>query len=56
MVWGEGWHLHGLPHVAGVAAMVFAVNPDLRGEDVKRIIVDSVVGSYGRGRLWTSQR
>ena len=35
------------PHVAGGAAMVFAVNPDLRGEDVKRIIVDSAVGSYG---------
>ena len=35
------------PHVAGVAAMVFAVNPDLRSEDVKRIIVDSAVGSYG---------
>ena len=35
------------PHVAGVTAMVFAVNPDLRGEDIKQIIIDSAVGSYG---------
>lgn len=35
------------PHVAGVAGLVFAANPDLKGDDVKRILCDSAVGSYG---------
>lgn len=35
------------PHAAGVAALVFSVNPDLTGEDVKRILKESAVGSYG---------
>lgn len=35
------------PHVAGVAAMLFAIDPSISGERVKEIIMESAVGSYG---------
>ena len=35
------------PHVAAVAGLVFSVNPDLKGDQVKKIICDTAVGSYG---------
>lgn len=35
------------PHVAGVAAMLFALDPDISGEWVKEIIKASSTGSYG---------
>ncbi len=35
------------PHVSGVAALLFSVNPNLSADDVKRIICDTAVGSYG---------
>lgn len=34
------------PHVSGVAAMVFAINPDLAGTDVKKIIRETATESY----------
>ncbi len=34
------------PHVTGVAGLVFAANPEVKAEDVKKIISDSAVGSY----------
>lgn len=35
------------PHVAAVAGLVFSANPNLRGEQVKEIICNTAVGSYG---------
>lgn len=35
------------PHATGVAALVFAINPDLDGKSVKDIICDTAVGQYG---------
>ena len=35
------------PHVAGVAAMLFSVNPNLTGEEVKDIIIATATGEYG---------
>lgn len=35
------------PHVAGVAGMIFAVNPDLNGKQVKEIICKNTTGEYG---------
>lgn len=35
------------PHVSGVASLLFSVNPSLSANDVKRIICDTSVGSYG---------
>lgn len=35
------------PHVSGTAGLIFSINPDLSGEDVKKIIVDSAIGEYG---------
>ena len=34
------------PHVAGVAGLVFACNPDLSGPDVKNILLASTTGRY----------
>ena len=34
------------PYVTGVAGLVFAANPEVKAEDVKKIISDSAVGSY----------
>lgn len=34
------------PHVSGVAAMIFGINPDLTGADVKKIICESATGNY----------
>ena len=34
------------PHVSGVAAMVWGVNPGLTGAKVKEIIIDTATGSY----------
>lgn len=34
------------PHVSGVAGLVFACNPSLSGEQVKKILVSSAVGRY----------
>lgn len=36
------------PHVAGVAAMIFSVNPGIKGEKVREIIKNSSVGKYGQ--------
>lgn len=38
------------PHVTGVAALVFSINPDLDGSQVKKIICDSAVGQYGNNQ------
>lgn len=35
------------PHVSGVASLLFSVNPNLSADDVKSIICDTAVGSYG---------
>ncbi len=35
------------PHVSGVASLLFSVNPNLSADDVKSIICDTTVGSYG---------
>ena len=35
------------PHVSGVAAVMWSVNPNLTGADIKRIIVETATGSYG---------
>lgn len=35
------------PHVSGVAAMIFSLDPDITGERVKEIIKESATGSYG---------
>lgn len=35
------------PHVSGVAAMIFSLDPDIKGERVKEIIKESATGSYG---------
>lgn len=34
------------PHVAGVAAMVFSINPNLSGEEVKNIVCSTASGEY----------
>lgn len=34
------------PHVSGVAALLFSLNPDLKGTQVKEIICDTSTGSY----------
>jgi Mg-chelatase subunit ChlD len=34
------------PHVSGVAALIFAGNPDLSGSDVKSILLSSTTGRY----------
>lgn len=34
------------PHVAGVAGLVFAANPNLKGSDVKKILLASTNGRY----------
>jgi len=34
------------PHVAGVATMMFAVNPNLKGDEVKRIILETATEEY----------
>jgi subtilisin family serine protease len=34
------------PHVAGVAGLVFAANPDLTGAEVKRIVLESAIGRF----------
>ena len=36
------------PHVSGVAASIFSINPRLTGEDVKKIICDTATGDYGK--------
>ena len=36
------------PHVAGVAALVFSANPELRGDQVRHIIVATATGAYGK--------
>lgn len=35
------------PHVAGVAAMIFGIDPTFMAEEVKDIIVSTATGSYG---------
>ena len=35
------------PHVAGVAAMIFGIDPTFTAEEVKDIIVSTATGSYG---------
>lgn len=35
------------PHAAGVAALIFAANPNITGEAAKDILRNSTVGSYG---------
>lgn len=35
------------PHVSGVAGMVFALKPEIKGDEVKKIIKESSTGSYG---------
>lgn len=35
------------PHVAGVASLVFSVNPELKSDQVKKIICDTALGEYG---------
>lgn len=49
---GKGYgYCHGTsmasPHAAGVAAMVFSVNPGLSGDTVKEILCSTAVGDYG---------
>ena len=51
---GDGYGLKGgtsmaTPHAAGVAALIFAVKPDIPGEQVKKIIKDTSVGEYRDG-------
>lgn len=36
------------PHVSGVAGLIFSVNPNIKAEDVKKIICSSTTGSYGK--------
>ena len=38
------------PHVAGVAALVFSLNPDFEGSQVKEIICDTATGQYGNNK------
>lgn len=40
------------PHVAGVAAMLFSVNPDISGKDVKEIILSTATGEYYKGDVF----
>ncbi len=35
------------PHVSGVASLLFSVNSNINASDVKKIICDAAVGSYG---------
>ena len=35
------------PHVSGVAGMIFAFKPEIKGDEVKKIIKESSTGSYG---------
>ena len=35
------------PHVAGVAAMIFGIDPSFTAKEVKDIIVSTATGSYG---------
>ena len=35
------------PHVSGVAAAIWSLNPNLKGDEVKRIICDTATGNYG---------
>ena len=35
------------PHVAGVAAMIFGIDPTFTAKEVKKIITDTATGSYG---------
>lgn len=37
------------PHVAGVAALVYSVAPNLKGDEVKKIICDTAQGEYNKG-------
>ena len=37
------------PHVAGVAAMIFGIDPTFTAEEVKDIIVSTATGSYENG-------
>lgn len=36
------------PHVSGVAGLIFSVNPNVKAEDVKKIICSSTTGNYGK--------
>lgn len=35
------------PHVSGVVGMIFALNPEIKGDQVKKIIKETANGSYG---------
>lgn len=37
------------PHVAGVAALVYSAAPNLKGDEVKKIICDTAQGEYNKG-------
>ena len=41
------------PHVAGVAGLVFAANPDLTGAEVKRIVLASTEGRFYHGAYYS---
>ena len=40
------------PHVAGVAAMLYSVNPNLSGTDVKQILISTATEEYCRGDVF----